>query len=304
MRYVVGYAATERGRDALNLACALARSQGASLDLVMVDPEQSPYTAVYPPERTYSTLLAKQLGSWLDEALAMVPADVEARGHIRAADSDARGLIDAAVEFGAGLIVVGAGSNGIFKRYTVGSVANALLHAAHVPVALAPHGYSRTAPVTRVTCAVGERRGAEDVLEVGAATAAQHGLPLRLLSVLALDSSESAALDEARLHVADRVEKAKALTRGRCEVTGTVAQGRTIENAVDNLEFDDGEIFIIGSSRLALHNQLFLGTTASKVLRSLPVPMVVVPRSYSGIPGQPAAAGEPVPPAPQSGESQ
>ncbi|MBD7995579.1 universal stress protein [Arthrobacter sp. Sa2CUA1] len=304
MRYVVGYAATERGRDALNLACALARSQGASLDLVMIDPEQSPYTAVYPPERSFSTLLAQQLGTWLDEALAMVPADVEARGHIRAADSDARGLIEAADEFGAGLIVVGAGSNGLFKRYTVGSVANALLHAAHVPVALAPRGYSRIDPVTRVTCAVGERRGAEDVLEVGSATAARHGLPLRLLSVLALDSSASGALEEARLHVADRVAKAKTLTGGRCEVTGTVAQGRTIENAVDNLEFDDGEIFIIGSSRLALHNQLFLGTTASKVLRSLPVPMVVVPRSYAGTPDLAGSPGQPASPAPQSGEPQ
>lgn len=297
MRYVVGYAATERGRDALNLACALARSQGASLDLVMVDPEQSPYTAVYPPERSYATLLAEQLGAWLDEALAMVPDDIEARGHIRAADSDARGLIDAAAEFGAGLIVVGAGSNGLFKRYTVGSVANALLHAAHVPVALAPYGYSRTDPITRVTCAVGERRGAEDVLEVGAASAAQRGLPLRLLSLVALASSESAALDEARQHVADRVAKAETLTRGRCQVTGEVAQGRTIENAVDNLDFEDGEIFIIGSSRLALHNQLFLGTTASKVLRSLPVPMVVVPRGYMGTSS--AAA-----PAPQTGEPQ
>jgi len=304
VRYVVGYAATERGRDALNLACALARSQGASLDLVMIDPEQSPYTAVYPPDRSYATLLAEQLGSWLDEALAMVPEDIEARGHIRGADSDARGLIDAADEFGAGLIVVGAGSNGLFKRYTVGSVANALLHAAHVPVALAPRGYSRTEPVTRVTCAVGERRGAEDVLEVGAASAAQRGLPLRLLSLLALDSTESAALDEARTHVADRVAKAQVLTHGRSEVTGAVAQGRTIENAVDNLDFDDGEIFIIGSSRLALHNQLFLGTTASKVLRSLPVPMVVVPRGYTGTPDGTVAATQPAAPAPQSGEPQ
>ena len=304
MRYVVGYAATERGRDALNLACALARSQGASLDLVMIDPEQSPYTAVYPPERSYASLLAEQLGTWLDEALAMVPADIEARGHIRGADSDARGLIDAADEFGAGLIVVGAGSNGLFKRYTVGSVANALLHAAHVPVALAPQGYSRTEPVTRVTCAVGERRGAEDVLEVGTWTAAHNGLPLRLLSVLALDSTEGAALDEARLHVADRVAKAETLTRGRCDVTGVVAQGRTIENAVDNLEFDDGEIFIIGSSRLALHNQLFLGTTASKVLRSLPVPMVVVPRGYTGTPRRSGSGSQPAAPAPQSGEPQ
>ncbi len=283
MRYVVGYTATERGRDALFLACALARSQGASLDLVIVDPEESPYTAVYPPERTFSSLLARQLRDWLEEALALVPADVEARGHIRTADSDARGLIEAAEEFNAGLIVVGAGSNGLFKRFTVGSVANALLHAASVPVALAPRGYSRLDPLTRITCAVGERRGAEDVMEVACASAARRGLPLRLLSLLALDSPGNAAVEEAELHIADRVRHAQALTDAKSTITGVVAQGRTIENAVDELEFDDGEILIIGSSRLARNNQLFLGTTASKVLRSLPVPMVVVPRNYKPV---------------------
>ena len=283
MRYVVGYTATERGRDALFLACTIARSQGASLDLVIVDPEESPYTAVYPPERTFSSLLARQLRDWLEEALALVPADIEARGHIRTADSDARGLIDAAEEFNAGLIVVGAGNNGLFKRFTVGSVANALLHAANVPVALAPRGYSRLDPLTRITCAVGERRGAEDVLEVACDSAARRGLPLRLLSLLALDSPGDAAVEEAQLHIADRVRRAQALTEGKSPITGVVAQGRTIENAVDGLEFDDGEIVIIGSSRLARNNQLFLGATASKVLRSLPVPMVVVPRNYKPV---------------------
>ena len=292
MRYVVGYTATERGRDALFLACAIARSQGASLDLVIVDPEESPYTAVYPPERTYSSLLARQLRDWLEEALALVPADIEARGHIRTADSDARGLIEAAEEFSAGLIVVGAGSNGLFKRFTVGSVANALLHAAGVPVALAPRGYSRLDPLTRITCAVGERRGAEDVLEVACDSAARRGLPLRLLSLLALDSPGDAAVEEAQLHIADRVRRAEALTEGKSTITGVVAQGRTIENAVDDLEFDDGEILIIGSSRLARTNQLFLGATASKVLRSLPVPMVVVPRNYTPAP-QRQTSGDP-----------
>lgn len=282
MRYVVGYTANERGRDALNLAAALARTQDAELDLVMVDPVHSPYTAVYPPESGYRDLLEEQLEQWLSEGLAQVPDDVRAAGYIRNADSDAHGLIDAAEEFGAGLIVVGASSNGMFKRFTVGSVANALLHAAQVPVALAPHGYSRTSPLTRITCAVGNRRGAEDVLETAVRTAARSGLPLRLVSRVALDapSRDENAVLEAHLHAEDRLARARELAAGQCPVTAVVASGRTIENAVDDLDFDDGDIMLIGSSRLAANNQLFLGPTASKVLRSLPVPMVVVPRNF------------------------
>jgi nucleotide-binding universal stress UspA family protein len=59
-----------------------------------------------------------------------------------------------------------------------------------------------------------------------------------------------------------------------------VAHGRTFEEAVDSLDWLEGELVIIGSSRLAQKNQLFLGSTANKVLRALPVPMVVVPRDY------------------------
>ncbi|MET4058724.1 nucleotide-binding universal stress UspA family protein [Arthrobacter sp. UYP6] len=284
MRYVVGYTANERGRDALNLAAALARSQDAELDLVMVDPVHSPYTAVYPPESGFRDLLEEQLEKWLTEGLARVPDDVRAAGHIRNADSDARGLIEAAADLGAGLIVVGAASNGMFKRFTVGSVANALLHAAEVPVALAPHGYSRTGPLTRVTCAVGNRRGAEDVLETAVQTAARSGLPLRLISLVALDapSRDENAVLEAELHAMDRLARARELAAGRCQVTAVVASGRTIENAVDDLDFEDGDIMLIGSSRLAGNNRIFLGPTASKVLRSLPVPMVVVPRNFRG----------------------
>ncbi|MBP3035139.1 universal stress protein [Arthrobacter sp. zg-ZUI100] len=284
MRYVVGYTATERGRDAVNLAAVIARTQGAELDLVMVDPEHSPYTVVYPPESGYRDLLEEQLETWLREGLDLVPGSVPAAGHIRNADSDAHGLIDAAEELGAGLIVVGAASNGIFKRFTIGSVANALLHAAPVPVALAPHGYSRTAPLTRITCAVGNRRGANDVLEAAVDTAARSGLPLRLVSLVALDapSRDENAVTEARMHADDRLARAQQLAAGRCPVTAVVVQGRTIENAIDELEFDDGEVMLIGSSRLAGNNRLFLGATASKILRSLPVPMVVVPRNFRG----------------------
>ncbi|WCI08368.1 universal stress protein [Arthrobacter sp. OVS8] len=59
-----------------------------------------------------------------------------------------------------------------------------------------------------------------------------------------------------------------------------VAHGRTIEEAIDDLEWDDGEIMIVGSSRLAEKNKLFIGRTANKVLLALPVPMIVVPRDY------------------------
>src|SRR6185312_64971 len=157
-RFVVAYTATDSGREAVNLATALARRQGGSLDLVMVLPESSPYSGAYPrPESGYDSILSDQIREWLAEGLSLVPDDVTARAHVRPAESNAEGLIAAAEEFGAALIVIGAGRNSVFRRFSVGTVASGLLHASTVPVALAPRGYRRTEPITRITVGVGNR---------------------------------------------------------------------------------------------------------------------------------------------------
>ena len=49
---------------------------------------------------------------------------------------------------------------------------------------------------------------------------------------------------------------------------------------MDRLDWQDGEMLLIGSSRLAQNKSIFLGSTANRILRALPVPMIVVPRDY------------------------
>ena len=49
---------------------------------------------------------------------------------------------------------------------------------------------------------------------------------------------------------------------------------------MDRLEWEAGEVLLIGSSRLAASRSIFLGSTANRILRALPVPMIVVPSDY------------------------
>ncbi|MFQ4148014.1 universal stress protein [Arthrobacter sp. LAPM80] len=286
MRYVVGYTANARGGDAVNLAVALARRQGATLDLVMVLPEDSPYNGVYPPVAGFESILAQQVSQWLDDGLAMIPEDVPAAAHVFRGESEAAVLIEAAGELGASALVIGASSTGLFKRFSIGSVASALLHASPVPVVLAPSGYSRTAPITRLTCAVGTREGAEGVLTVGVSTAKRRGLPLRLVSLVALGSEDAGtSVADAKEHlrsIAEASQTLEASTLDKLDIDVVVGSGRTIEDAVDALPWKKGEILLIGSSRLAQKNSIFLGSTANRILRALPVPMIVVPRDYVG----------------------
>ena len=277
MRYVVGYTPNERGADAVALASALARAQGAHLDLV------------YVADRRAAGAAPKAEGMER-EGLALVPADLEARFHVRQAESFAAGLIDAAVEYQAGLIVVGAANNGLFKRYSVGSVANALLHASPVPVSLAPRGYRRTDPITRLTLAVGRRTGAEAAIDVAIESAGRRGVPLRLVSLVELDAVGDSGenINAAHIHANTVLTEASRRLPAGHSASVEVAHGRTIEEAIDDLEWDDGEILIVGSSRLGEKNKLFIGSTANKVLRALPVPMVVVPRDYEPVASSPA----------------
>ncbi len=285
MRYVVGYSANARGHDAVNLAVSLALGRGASLDLVLVVPEVQQSGHAHAPNAGFESLLKEQAQEWLDQALALVPSSVPAQAHIRSGDSESHTLIQAAEELGADMLIIGATSNGIFKRFTIGTVASALLHASTVPVALAPHGYHRQEALTRISCGLGTRAGAEKLLDFALGMAVNREVPLRVVSLLALDGGDAAGAAEAAREYAAK-HLAAALPGGEQEVREeaktevVVAQGRSIEEAVDHLGWEDGEVLLIGSSRLAKGRSIFLGSTANRILRALPVPMIVVPMDY------------------------
>lgn len=290
MRYVVGCTEDKRGREAISLALALSRSLAApthaEIDLVHILPGVPPAAAATRSERVYQEFLEQTAQKWMDRALALVPSSMVARTHIRFAASMAEGLLEAVSAFKADLVVVGAASTGPLRRFTVGSVANALLHSSPVPVALAPSGYFPPREITRITCALGTRTGADSVLEAAVDSAAVRHVPLRLISLVAMDGEKHHGdrIEAAREHARQTLETAIAGVRNRTIVTADVAQGRSTEAAVDALDWDESEIVLLGSSRLAERSRIFLGSTANKMLRALPVPIVVIPRFYVPVP--------------------
>jgi nucleotide-binding universal stress UspA family protein len=69
------------------------------------------------------------------------------------------------------------------------------------------------------------------------------------------------------------------------EVTAVVADGATVEAAVEGLDWEDGDLLMLGSSRLAPPRRLFIGSTAARILRVLEVPMLVTPGEEKWAPG-------------------
>lgn len=286
MRYIVGYGPRQRGVDGVNLAATLARSSGATLDLVSVLPSDAPTFHMYSPDEAYNAEVEEQGQEWLKDGLAHVPADVRAEGHLRRAESITQGLLDASADPDDGeaaMIVVGTNHRVRAGRFGLGSLADALLHASAVPVALAPAEYQAHPRVTRLTCAVGMQPGTEDLVDNAIRLAAQWKVPLRLMSLVAVGEGGSEERREkwsglAQQHAATLVERAAAALPADCPATSVVGHGDSIGKAVQGLDFVDSEVVLIGSSRMAQPKRLFLGHSASKIMRELPVPMIVWPR--------------------------
>jgi nucleotide-binding universal stress UspA family protein len=282
MRYVVGYGPRQRGVDGVNLAATLARSSGATLDLVAVLPSAAPTFHMYSPDHAFNAEIQAQGQEWLQDGLSRVPAGVSAEGRVQPAESITRGLLDAAAdpERGeAGLIVVGTHHRVRSKKFGFGSLADALLHASPVPVALAPTGYKFHPGVSRITCAVGMAPGGEDLISQAIKLAREWKVPLRVMSLVAVgEDSRQQWTELAERHAATLAAQAGTALGPGAAVTSVVGQGDSLGDAVRGLSFAKDEVVVIGSSPLATPKRLFVGRSASKIIRALKVPMIVVPR--------------------------
>ena len=289
MRYLVGYTADARGAEAIALAAALG-GPAAHLDLAIVLPESTPFSAVYPGgDHGYCSILADNVDAWAKEALALVPDGISARVIARAVSSPARGLMSLATETGARAIVLGGRKRHVAGFFAPGSVASALLHTSPVPVAMgSPEAVASlekaNGKLGRVTALVGTRPGARGVVQAAAAAAHHQRLPLRVVSLVAQDDIAVADLDQAiaraRASVAEIVGELGVIA----EIS--IASGTDIDDAIAESGWEDGEIAVVGSSRLARKRRLFLGSTAQRMLRTLPVPLVVVPKNFRTGPAQ------------------
>ena len=281
---VVGYKATKPGRDAVAFAARLAAATSGVLDVAVILPAEG-RSVITPPDASYDRYLRNLAEEWVAEAIGRIPAGVTARGHVRTADSFAGGLIELAQELAAGHIVVGAGDGGLRGRHRLGTTNNQLLYSSEVPVVLVPRGARKIAAetgITRLTVAVSPRPGDGTLMTDAAALASATASPLRLLSLLATDVPAPATSAVARLARSRAAADVLAATNTQLpeglEAEVVVADGDSIEDAVADLEWQPGEILLVGSSRLAQPRRLFLGATAAKMLHEVPVPVMVVPR--------------------------
>ncbi len=285
MHLTVGYLATPTGDDGIALASALAKTFDADVDVLLVVREELPDG--HPGRADYQQLLVNRGKDWVSKAVAALAAEgVTAGSTVTVGESFAQSLIDFAEQKASDLIVVGGARDGFFGRHTIGPVTNALLHSSPIPVALAPRGYAEDPDeaIDAVTAAVPTRAGDDNPLPFAITLASAAGLPIRMLSLVSAENlSEAGSAREVRqLQVAAAEENlaiaARALPESP-EITSLVADGMTLESALKKLNWDDGDLLVVGSSRFAAPSRIFLGSTAARILAGVDVPVIVVPKA-------------------------
>jgi nucleotide-binding universal stress UspA family protein len=293
MNYLVGYSADRGGREALALGAMLARARGVTLTVCTVVPERWGYPSPARVDAEYAAFLDRRARRTLDRARAALDAGIAAEFVSRAAPSAAAGLIAAAGEADAAAIILGSARYGRLGRFAIGSVTVEVLHAAPAPVVLAPRGYrpAEGSRLRRVSCSYGGEAESRPTLDAAIGICRRYDVPLRLVTFVVRDKQmypsgvgydiEDMVANQWRAQAA-RAQQGllAALPRG-LPVETAIGDGADWPKALAALPWEDGEVLVTGSSVRAPAIRALLGADSTRIVRSAPVPVVVVPRDFA-----------------------
>jgi nucleotide-binding universal stress UspA family protein len=296
MTFVVGCPPEQPVRAALELAALLARSSGDELVVCSVVPKPW-FPSMARIDAEYHAFLDEQASEALAHAKDALAPDVKATFATHHARSAPSGLLEVSEQHAARLVVVGSSTAGALGHVALGSVTDRLLHSSHVPVAVATRGFRAKpdARLRRVTAAYGGTEGAAELAVAAALVAARLHATLRLASFavwtrpaystrLGTEGEDPVLADwlgDMRAAASATLETVAALPEVPDELEAVVGIGPTWSAALDDIEWDEGDLLALGSSSVGPVARVFLGSRAAKIVRHSPVPVVVVPREAS-----------------------
>ena len=293
MTYVVGYGPHKSDRSAIELACQLAASAPEPVVAVSVVPRGWGTPFAGGTDREYELWAATEG----DESAELAAADLAQHPSVEgsaiwvAGRSVPQTLLEQAELMDASLLVVGSGGDSEPGRIRLTSKTDRLVHSSTVPVAIAPRGYRTTSGVTRITVGFRDDDASWSLLTRVAEIAKQASAQLRVVTFLVRPTRRpvTSAVTHAETQVIDlwAVQAASAQAEAADHLTSVgftgddlrlhIAEGADWGEAVASIDWVDGDVLVVGSSSTHRLAQVFLGSSASKIVRHATVPVVIVP---------------------------
>lgn len=289
---IVGFTPDHAGQEALALAKVMTATSGSKLIVCTVVPEAWGHPSLGAVDQEYANFLSEYLKDAHDKARKIIGDMPDVRYIRYGASSATVGITEAAKQENADIIVLGSSREGSAGRLSMGGVATEIMHLSEIPVAMAPRDYrvKKGVSMPRLTCAYsGAQEASGTVLEaVGLAT--EFGVPLRLVSFAVRDRQMYPSVigyqAENGIQAVWREQAQASLERVQGQLSGNstpveiaVAEGETWTDAINSIEWEEGEVLALGSSRMGLLRRVFLGSNANKIMKASPVPVMVLPRA-------------------------
>lgn len=292
MTVVVGYLAGKGGASALHLAVGAARSLNTSLAVATVVPRPwlNPSPARVDAEYAeYATQLAASSAEQARQHIAALDDRLDVSFHKFAHRSVSGGLLEAVVELDAEVLVLGSAADGQLGQVVAGSTADRLLHSCPVPLAISPRGYRRpkSAGLARITCAFPGSPDTVAVVRQVTDLSRRLHTPMRVVTFAVRGRNmypptvglhaEDAILQEWAKQAQQALIRLKNDTIVGDDVDLQLATGNDWREALDGIDWLEGEILAIGTTPGGAVARVFLGSHGSKILRHSPVPVLVLP---------------------------
>jgi len=291
MTIIAGFSSSRQGSAPVNLAAQLSRNTGEKVIAAAIVERAVP-VGVDPLEDEYQGHVTARATTSLQRVVDRVRGDLDISVEVRQSTSVPRGLMELVDEHDAGLVVVGSSSSGLLGRVALGSVTERLVHTAEVPVAIAPRGYPPNfLPIQRLTAAYGGAADAVGLIQTAAVLAKQWSVRLRIASFTVRPvtafrgtierSAEDLVVQQWARKTADAVVRQLDEARAKIaipDVDVVVGAGNDWGEAVTDVAWETGDMLLLGSGAAGPLAQVFLGSAASRILRHMPVPVMIVPR--------------------------
>lgn len=293
MSVLVGFGVDTKSRAAVRFGADLARATGEPLILCLVVQDRFSMSQMSDSSGV-SDDWKKEIRNMSSQAIAdakgALPEDVDAEVVTRSGRSVTRVLHTEAIDHNAQVLITGSSVRGPLGRIVLGSTTDRLVHSSPLPIALVPRGYnSDRTEVRRLVFAVDPSRRTERYYDSVARLAHWLGIGVEVVTFAVRPSRPTglgAFTDHGMYsHWRDQVtsghkEIVSAIesSEDAVSVTGTgIVTGDRWSSAVNAFDWQDGDILVAGSSESAMHG-VFLGSTATHIMRHSPVPMVLLPQ--------------------------
>ncbi|MBS1844274.1 MAG: universal stress protein [Actinobacteria bacterium] len=275
-RILIGYDGGLGAKDAVELCRAIA-PEDAYVAVVNVLP--------YPgaPSETFHLMTSAEFPlpeDFFEPVTSRLPGR-EIKTFTYVGDSPARVFERHVHEEDLDLIVVGSPHLGAIGRIVIGSVGEALLHGAPVPVATAPQGYADRAHEGGGKVAVAFDGGEESqaALAHAASLAGARGAELEVLTVERPTDPVRGAI----AYTMSMPEDTEDIQRqARDEVDSSIdlhlrtLHGPTADALAEACE--DSDLLVVGSRGYGTVERVLLGSVSGTLIRKAPCPVIVVPR--------------------------